>query len=339
MNSSPAVSIVLPYRDARETLPEAVGSALAQTHGDFELLAIDDGSRDDGPRWLQAIAATEPRLRPLATAAGERGLVSALNLGLRMARSQWVARMDADDRMHPQRLQRQLAHASSHPHWTLIACQARLFPEQIVQTGMREYMRWQNACLTPEQIATEIYVESPFVHPSVMFRRSHVLELGGYRPGDFPEDYDLWLRLHRAGRIMGKLPEILLDWRESPQRLSRTDPRCSRQAFDRLRARYLATDPRLKDRPLAFWGAGKSTRQRARHLMDLGYRPTAWIDIDPRKIGNRIDGIPVVPPAWLRQPGKPFVLGYVARHGAREIISTRLIGMSYRQGQDWLMVG
>lgn len=200
-------------------------------------------------------------------------------------------------------------------------------------------MRWQNACLTPEQIATEIYVESPFVHPSVMFRRSHVLELGGYRPGDFPEDYDLWLRLHRAGRIMGKLPEILLDWRESPQRLSRTDPRCSRQAFDRLRARYLATDPRLKDRPLAFWGAGKSTRQRARHLMDLGYRPTAWIDIDPRKIGNRIDGIPVVPPAWLRQPGKPFVLGYVARHGAREIISTRLIGMSYRQGQDWLMVG
>ena len=77
------------------------------------------------------------------------------------------------------------------------------------------------------------------------YRRAAVVRAGGCRQGDFPEDYDLWLRLHQSGHRMAKLPVVLLDWRDSPARLSRTDPRCSREAFDRLRARYLAREPLL----------------------------------------------------------------------------------------------
>ncbi len=63
------------------------------------------------------------------------------------------------------------------------------------------------------------------------------------------------------------------------------------------------------------------------------------MDIDPRKIGNRLRGVPVVPPVWLARDDRPFVLSYVANHGAREDIASRLEAMGYRRGVDYLMVG
>jgi FlaA1/EpsC-like NDP-sugar epimerase len=140
---------------------------------------------------------------------------------------------------------------------------------------------------------------------------------------------------------MEKLPQVLLRWRDHPQRLSRTDPRCSRQAFDRLRAHYLARDPRFlaHAQNFAIWGAGRKTRRRCDHLLQQGYRPKAWIDIDPRKIGNRVDGIEVVDARWLAAHDRPFVLVYVTNHGAREEIMEELEGMGYRPGEDCLAVG
>ena len=109
------------------------------------------------------------------------------------------------------------------------------------------------------------------------------------------------------------------------------------QAFDKIRAQYLSQDRRIQNKPLAFWGAGRKTRQRARYLLNKGFEPHVWIDIDPNKIGNRIDGVEVVEPAWLEQAdvdgNKPFVLNYVTNHGARDIARTSI---GYSMGQDYL---
>jgi hypothetical protein len=186
-----------------------------------------------------------------------------------------------------------------------------------------------------------VFVESPITHPSAMFRRSAVVSAGGYRDGDFPEDYELWLRLTEHGRRLAKIDRCLLYWRQHEGSLSRRDPRYSREAFDRLRARYLARDPRLRSaRPLVFWGAGRRTRKRASHLVARGFSPCAWIDVDPRKIGNRVDNAPVMAPEWLdnRRP-RPFVLVWVASHGAREEIGAALTAMGYVRGTDCLAVG
>lgn len=201
-------------------------------------------------------------------------------------------------------------------------------------------MRWQNACVTPAAISAGIYVESPFTHPSVVFARALVPFIGGYREGDFPEDYELWLRMHAAALRMAKVPRTLLLWRESPARASRTDPRYSRLAFDRLRAQWLARDSRLEGRDVAIWGAGLRTRKRTRLLVDAGVRPVAWIDIDPRKIGRDLWGLPIHPPDWLaRRTPRPLVLVYVTNHGARDEIGARLEAWGYRTGVDWLGVG
>jgi glycosyltransferase involved in cell wall biosynthesis len=101
--AAPRVTILLPVWNARATLPRAVASLRAQTLADWGLLAVDDGSTDGGGGWLErAAAADEPRLRVLRRP--HAGLVAALNAGLAAARGELVARMDADDECHPERL-------------------------------------------------------------------------------------------------------------------------------------------------------------------------------------------------------------------------------------------
>jgi len=337
-HQGPEVSILLPFYNAAATLAECLASIARQTLPEYELIAVDDGSTDNSAELLRARAANDRRIRLFQP--GRRGLVEALNIGLRAARAPLVARMDADDRMHPDRLRLQRDFMLSNIDIALVGTCVRLFPEDRIQAGYREYIRWQNQCLAPRDIRNAIYVESPFAHPSVMFRRDVVTHLGGYREGDFPEDYELWLRLHHHGYAMAKLPETLLDWRDGDARLSRTHPAYAREAFDRLRAEYLRRDPRLAaGRDLVYWGAGRRTRKRAQHLIQHGFRPSAWIDIDARKIGNRVGGAWVRPVDWLDRRPLPFVLSYVTNHGAREWIRARLERLGYLEGNDFLFIG
>ena len=331
----PTVSVLLPFYDAEATLKECVDSILGQQLMDFEVVAVDDYSKDRSVDLLESYQ--DQRIRIIRNKS--KGLVAALNFGMSECRSELIARMDADDIMRPQRLLKQAAHLNNNPGVGLVGSQVYKFPEDVIQNGYKEYIRWQNSCVSSDDINNQIYIESPLAHPSVMFRKTIVTSLGGYREGMFPEDYDLWLRMYQAGHVMEKVPEVLLDWRESGSRLSRTDDRYGRDAFNILRSEYLASDTRIQNRPLVYWGAGRKTRLRSRLLIDKGYRPLAWIDIDPKKIGNVIDGARVEEPDWLDRDKKPFVLNYVTNHGARDLARTFLDGIGYRIGVDYLEVG
>jgi glycosyltransferase involved in cell wall biosynthesis len=337
--SNPDVSILLPFYNGAATLEQCLDSILNQSFTNFELLAINNGSTDDSEAVVVDKMAGDSRL--MLFNLPEPGLIPALNFGLVKAKAELIARMDCDDIMSPSRLRKQWQHMEQHPDCSLISCQVSLFPEELVKDGYREYIRWQNGCITAEDIRDEIYWESPLAHPSVTFRKKDVLALNGYQDGNFPEDYDLWLRMNQAGMRMEKLPEILLSWREGATRLSRSDPRYNREAFDKLRAEFLAQDSRLNQgRPLVIWGAGRSTRLRAKHLLDNGFELAAWIDVDENKIGNRVWGASVEPPEWLLKISeKPFVLSYVTVRGAKEKNRQLLEGMGYQRGRDYLMVG
>jgi len=336
--TQPEVSILLPYRNAASTLAECIESILSQTFTDYEIITIDDASDDDSTAVLNGFG--DSRLRVIRN--DRPGLVNALNLGLAHCNAPLVARMDADDIMLPQRLRQQWQYMRSHHDVVLLATQAEKFPLENIREGYREYMRWQNAVTSHADIAAQIYIESPFAHPSVVFRRDSIIAAGAYCDGPFPEDYELWLRLFEMGHRMEKLPQVLLRWRESETRLSRVSDNYAREAFDRLRADYLSRDARLAGRDIVYWGAGRITRRRVKYLQDRGFAATAWIDIDPKKIGNVIDGARVHEPAWLESfnaTNKPFVLNYVTNHGARGIARHYLQRIGYVLGEDFLEVG
>ena len=335
----PAVSILLPVHNAATTLPRALESLRAQTFTDWELLAIDDGSTDTTSALLATAAAADPRLRVFTIA--KAGIIAALNAGLALARAPLVARMDADDECRPTRFARQTEFLAAHPEIGLCATQVDFGGDPVANHGYALHVEWTNSLVTPDEIALNRFVESPIAHPSVMFRRALLAAHGGYREHDWPEDYELWLRWLDAGVRFAKIPEPLLVWNDPPQRLSRTHPRYSTDAFYACKCAYLARWLRREidpSRPIYLRGAGKPTRRRFAALDTHGIRLAGYVDVAPARIGQRIEGLPVLAPESLPPAAECFVLGAVGTRGAREFIREQLRAQGRLEGRDFLMV-
>ncbi len=325
----------MPVRNGASTIEATVESIRCQTLRDWELIVIDDHSTDQTPQMLSEMALSDLRIRVITDPSP--GIAHALAAGCSAARGDWVARMDADDLMLPGRLERQLAHARKHPDLALVSCMVRYGGNQ---PGYAAHVDWLNSIDSPELISMRRFVESPVAHPSVMFRRSLLESHGGYRHGNFPEDYELWLRWLAAGVRFGKSPEILLLWNDPPRRLSRTDPRYSVDAFYRVKCTHLIEwiDSNVcSKRHLMLWGAGRVTRRRFDSLETNGLQFHSFIDIDPRKIGQHRNGRRVIPPDAIPENPRPFVLVGVGNRGASLKIHAELTRRGWSEGLDFLL--
>jgi glycosyltransferase involved in cell wall biosynthesis len=334
---TPVVSVVLPAFNAAQSVGAAVESIRAQTLADWELLAVDDGSEDDTAGVLKSFARRNPRMRVLVRR--HHGIVSTLNDGMAAARGRFIARMDTDDTAHPERLAEQASFLDTHPDVGVVGSLVDFGGDRGRNEGYALHVDWLNSLVTPGDIELNRFVESPFAHPSVMFRRELIALHGGYRDGDFPEDYELWLRWLDAGVKMAKVPRALLTWNDPAQRLSRTDTRYDAEPFYRCKApwlaRWLATHVR-PERRLLVWGAGRPTRKRAELLVEHGVRISGYVDIDPEKIGRSFSGRPVFGPAGIPAKDEIFVLCFVAKRGARELARQHLRSHGFVEGRDFL---
>lgn len=333
----PAVSVLLPVRNGAATVAGAIESIRRQSCTDWELIVVDDGSTDGTGALLGKLAREEPRLRVLSRPQG--GIVAALETGLAVARGRFVARMDADDESHLERLAAQVGFLEAHPEVGVVGSLVEFGGDRRTAGGYALHVDWMNSVVTPEQIARSRFIESPFAHPSVMFRREVVSRWGGYREGDFPEDYELWLRWLDAGVRMAKVPRVLLRWNDPPQRLSRTDARYGMEAFYRCKAAFLARWLHANvagPRRILVWGAGRPTRKRAEHLAAHGVRIGGYIDIDPRKVGRSYGEREVISPDALPACTEVFVVGYVAKRGAHETAVGYLAPRGFVEGRDFL---
>jgi hypothetical protein len=180
---------------------------------------------------------------------------------------------------------------------------------------------WQNTLLDHDAIRRARFVESPLVHPSVALRRGALAALGGYRDSAGPEDYELWLRAFDAGLRFAKLAETLLEWRDGPRRLTRCDPRYAPARFLDVKLRALERGPLAGRRALVVWGAGPTGKSWARALGARGHRLAGFVEVDPRKLGARIHGVPVVPVAEATRFAGALHLAAVGRPGARAEIA------------------
>lgn len=336
----PQVSVLMPCYNAAATLPEALDSLARQTLTDYELVAVEDGSRDSTHTILQEYANHDQRLRIFSIPHG--GIVAALNYGLAACRAPLVARMDADDRCHPERLAAQRAFLEQNTEIDVVGCLVSAFPKSQVRAGFRVYLAWLNRLLEDADIRREIFIESPLPHPSVMFRAAVVRAAGGYQDHGWAEDYDLWLRLYLRGSRFAKVAQELLEWREHPERLTRSDGRYALENFIRAKAYYLSQGPLHGCDRLIIWGAGMHGRRISKYLLRHGAPLQAFVDIDPRKIGRTRRGAPIVAPEELPElwsgADRPVLLAAVGARGARRLIRARLEQQGFVEGQDWWSV-
>jgi len=335
----PIVSVLLPVRNGADFITEALESIARQTLAEFECIVVDDGSTDDTPEIIDGLAERDTRFVIFHRPAG--GIVQSLNFGLDKCNGELIARMDADDISHPERLEKQVTFLSNNLDIAAAGCLIRVIPEPLPSSGMSYYERWVNSLIEPEDIEREIYIESPLPHPSAIIRRNALEAMNGWRDFDGPEDYDLWLRMFSARMKIAKVPLTLLEWRDTPTRASRTDPRYSLEAFVKLKAYYLSRDQRLSSGKAQIWGAGRTGKTYAKALAAEGVEIARFIDINPRKIGRTAAGAPVISTDELSQYRDDFIIGAVGGRGARdarEQIRKALIEMKFIEGKQFLFV-
>lgn len=230
----PTVTVLMSVYNGERFLAKAVESILRQTYADFEFLILNDGSTDSSRDILASY--NDSRLR-LVENPRNLGLTRSLNRGLEMAMAPLVARQDADDISHPGRLEKQVAFMQEHPDVALVGTRHRMIGVHgnvLRDIGIEPATTWAG-------IQWQIMFANPFVHTSVMFRRSIVWgELRGYdEQMSRRQDYELWSRLiasHRAAN----LKECLVDRRSHVSAISAQYNQEDDDAFGAIVNRNLA---------------------------------------------------------------------------------------------------
>jgi len=322
MSLSPRISVLLPVRDAAPWLPAALDSLWRQTFHEFEVIAVDDGSRDGSHAILARAALREPRLRVTRTHA--RGLPAALNTALAIARTPLVARHDADDLSHRDRLARQYEFLARHKDVAVVGSRVRLFPGHATGIGMRRWAAWHNALLDHDAMAREALIDSPLCHGTALARRAWLERVDGWAERGWAEDLDLWIRLLESGARFAKLPQALYGWRQHAGSATRRDPRYARARFMALKRDALLRGL-MRDRPRAtLVGVGRSVTEWHNMLSQTGL---AFDVIEAGKPSMRL----------LRGLRPPLVLVFGAAQ-ARERWRMALVSQGFMETAEFAFV-
>jgi glycosyltransferase involved in cell wall biosynthesis len=203
-SEQPAVSVIVPCYNLGAFLDEAVGSVLAQSFQDFEILIVDDGSTEEATR---ALLATYERPRTSVFRTENRGLAAARNFLIARARGRYLCALDADDKLHPHYLEKTVAVLDGDPSLAFASTRLQMFGE--IEGLWPDDERCDLTTLLCEDT----------VHTAALVRRDAVIAVGGYdvampAPGD--EDWDLWISLVEAGYRGVVLPEVLFFYRRRP---------------------------------------------------------------------------------------------------------------------------
>ncbi|MBL6448921.1 glycosyltransferase [Fulvivirga sp. 29W222] len=330
------VSVILPVHNAAETIKRAVRSILNQTFAEFELLIINDGSTDNTSNMVNQLASTDNRIKYYTLS--HRGIARSLNFGIKMSSGNYIARMDADDASYPRRIQQQFDYLEKHAEVGLVSSLVKHIGDADKNKGYAKYVEWINKLTKSEQIASKRFMESPFAHPSVFFRKQLVNKYGGYSEADIPEDYELWLRWLHHGVTMHKINEVLLDWYDTPERLSRTDLNYSNERFYKVKALYLLRYLKqqfLKTPAIYIWGAGRVVNNRTKPLLALGLNISKFIDVKVRKDSKFLhySQVPSQP-----SPGAFIILCYISDRKGKVEVYNFLHNKGYEEGRDFLMM-
>lgn len=217
-SDAPAITILMGVYNGLPHLEACIKSILQQTFPDFEFLIFDDASTDGSHLVIERLAANDRRIRFVRNKTNV-GLGAVLSRGVKEARAQIIARIDADDTAVPHRLETQYEFLRANPSIDLVGSYAL----DVTKDGIP--IRERKVPITHEKIA-ELVWSNPFIHPTVMFRKEAILRVGSYSSTDRRrQDYDLWFRCVAGGLRMANIPEPLVHYLFSEATMKRNHVR------------------------------------------------------------------------------------------------------------------
>lgn len=227
MKKQPLISVLMAIYNCESTLDEAVSCIIHQTYSDWELILIDDCSSDNTYSLAQKLAESDDRIK-LFRNGKNLTLAPTLNRCLEKASGKYIARMDGDDICALDRFEKELTFLEDNPKYALVSCQMDLYDDDGIY-GTVHYKE------TPQK--EDFANGSPICHAGCMMRKSVLEELGGYDTSSEKErieDYDLWIRMYKAGYRAYNLQEVLYSMRDD------------RNAIKRKKFKFRLTEFRLK---------------------------------------------------------------------------------------------
>lgn len=241
--NKPLVSVIMPAYNTGDFVTDAIESVLSQTYRNFELIIVDDGSTDNTPGILRGYKRRYPKVVRLITLKKNTGDSQATNIGFRAAKGEFIARMDADDISHPERLVKQVGYILKHPKVIMLGTQAEIINKNGEKIGEKIFP------IRHKDIYNNYAIYHPMLHPSCLFRgallpKKEFLYESGHKPND---DYYTFFKLLNYGEF-ANLPEKLLYYRIHTKNIS----------LQNLKKRFYNT---LKIRIIA--------------IIKLGYKPSA----------------------------------------------------------------
>ncbi len=333
---NPVVSILLPFYKPGKKLDHAISSIVEQTFTKWELVLINNNACELSAAIARKWAGKDQRIMLIHEPA--QGVAHAMNTGLRHASADLVARMDADDISFPARIGKQVEYLAGHPGTGVVSTQSKFFSTAERSKGFSFFVDWQNSIITDQQHYLSCFIESPLAQPTVMFRKKLIDLYGFYKTENLPEDYELWLRWFDNGIGFYKIPEPLVQWNDHDERLTRTHPDYSEEAFLKVRYEYLARWLKkeiIPGKKIIVCGSSRNIVRKAEYLLQHGVNFYGFTDVKPRKPA----GFNFIPYRDINDPSEYFILNLISKRGVGKAIKDHFAALGFIEGKDLILAG
>ena len=328
----PLVSILIPFKNTADFLPECVQSILDQTYEHWEALAVDDHSTDKSRVLLDSYAERDPRIKVFSNKGV--GIIAALRTAYSQSNGQLITRMDSDDIMAPEKLQVMAEALLAKGKGHLAIGQVRYFSHRGISNGYARYEQWLNGLSATGTNFSEIYKECVVPSPCWMIYRENFDSCGAFKADRYPEDYDLTFRFYENGLTCIPCQKVLHYWRDYDSRTSRTSPHYAQNYFLDIKLYYFLKLDCDSSRPLTVWGAGNKGKKIAKGLLKKNI-DFYWLCNNPKKIGRDIYGKKMLHQSVLKELNKPQSIVTVANEDAQTTIRDYFSTLGHRERLDF----
>ena len=329
---TPLISILIPFKNTAEFLPECLQSIINQTFTNWELLIIDDGSTDNSFDIVQGFADKDPRIQLFKN--NGNGIIEALRLAFTKSKGELITRMDSDDIMAFNKLEVLSANLLKYGKHHVAIGLVSYFSETGIGDGYTKYESWINNLTTNGTNYSEIYKECVIPSPCWMVHREDLVNADAFNPNRYPEDYDLTFRFYQKGYKCIPCFTVLHQWRDYSTRASRTDPHYAHDYLLDIKLYYFLKLDYNETRPLTVWGAGDKGKTIAKTLVEKEV-PFHWICDNPKKIGRDIYGQELKSFHFLKQINNPQSIITVANSEAQKQIRSYLKQLELESMRDY----